>query len=183
MVDQSDDEAVTPDAKTRAWLNFIGTTTGRRLTNKNERHQQGRYDGYDPEKKKILIDYALECVTTGMTLTKICESNPALPDRAVLIGWLNSPEVVDRYNTAKKLSTDAHLDNAADISDDVDADPNAVAKARLQVSTRFQRVTINENKYSKLQDKETLKAMTPDELKELDKQIKALMEEFVSDEK
>ncbi len=105
----------------------------------------------------------------GESLVKICEDK-AMPSLSTVFNWLaDHSGFLDKYARAREAQSDFHVDEMISIADEVKADSEAVAKARLRIDTR--KWTASKQSPAKYGDTLKIDAnVTPHEqaLKELD---------------
>ncbi len=97
-------------------------------------------------------DIICERIADGASLRKVCEEDAALPDRRTVLRWLAKDEHEEfrrHYARAQDERADFYFEQTMEISDDVGADREAIAKARLRVDTRkWVCARMNPKKYS-----------------------------------
>lgn len=72
----------------------------------------------------------------GKSIRTVCAMD-GMPSVATIFNWIHTnPTFLEQYTRAKEESADALVDEMQHLSDTVEPDKNAVAKARLQVETR-----------------------------------------------
>ncbi len=108
----------------------------------------GRPSDYTEETASIIC----ERIAEGKSLRKVCEEDDALPSMRAVMRWLAKSEHEEfrqHYTRAQDERADVYFEETREISDDVSAEPGAVAKARLQVDTRkWVCARMNPKKYS-----------------------------------
>ena len=99
-----------------------------------------------------IADIICERIADGASLRKVCAEDDALPDRATVLRWLAKDEHEEfrgQYARAQDERADFYFEQTMEISDDVGADREAIAKARLRVDTRkWVCARMNPKKYS-----------------------------------
>ncbi len=97
-------------------------------------------------------DIICERIANGMSLRKVCAEDAALPDRATVLRWLGKEEheaFRGQYARAQDERADFYFEETMEISDDVGAGRDDIAKARLRVDTRkWVCARMNPKKYS-----------------------------------
>lgn len=83
-----------------------------------------------------LGDYICSELATGKPLTKICAPDD-MPCTVSIYKWLREHiEFSNNYARARQDQADTYFDDAIRIADEVDADSNEIARARLRIDTR-----------------------------------------------
>ncbi len=97
-------------------------------------------------------DIICERVADGVSLRKVCAADDTLPDRRTVLRWLAKDEHEEfrrQYARAQDERADFYFEETMEISDDVGAGRDDIAKARLRVDTRkWVCARMNPKKYS-----------------------------------
>lgn len=96
------------------------------------KNSKGRPSDYSKE----IADKICEKLIEGKSLRSVCKEEE-MPAPSTVFKWLREhKDFSEQYARAKQESSDAMAEEILDIGDEVVADKDAVAKARLQVDTR-----------------------------------------------
>jgi len=85
-------------------------------------------------KDEANVQRVLDLIAGGTTLHKVTAQMKKVPYRE-LHAFLHTPEMLPRYEAARKAWADAKQDQAMEIVENVKPDRDHVAKAKLQVET------------------------------------------------
>lgn len=104
----------------------------KKAAKKKTARKRGRPSGYS----LAVTNKICERLALGESLRKICEDK-AMPSQSMVFGWLGDHSAFqERYARAREAQADFHVDEMIGIADDVRADSEAVAKARLRIDAR-----------------------------------------------
>ena len=82
-------------------------------------------------------EHILEQIAEGVTLAQVARACGPAVSKGMLIRWLYAdPDRLQRYREARQALADTLAEEAKDISDNVPADRDEIAKAREQINTR-----------------------------------------------
>lgn len=132
------DTAIRKKAKSEGWQQGekVRTESSHQVCSANQNANQGKKPGRSSDYLPEIATDICSLLITGDSLRNICK-RPGMPNKGTVMRWLKiHEEFRDQYAKAADIRADAIFEEMLDISDDVETDSAAVAKARLQIETR-----------------------------------------------